>query len=82
MSLQDEIKNFSSQTKANLPAETINLMAKATNELAESGIDKQALATGGQLPAFSLPNVHGQQVSSETLLTQGPLVINFYRGSW
>ena len=82
MRLQDEIKAFNEKALADKPPETINIMIKATEKLAESGITKRALTKGDTMPPFSLPNVHGQIVSSADLLSQGPQVISFYRGSW
>ena len=37
---------------------------------------------GDTLPTFTLPNALGRQVSSSELLSQGPILITFYRGSW
>lgn len=82
MRLQNEIKDFQDKALANIPPATTDIMAKATEELTESGIVNRALAKDGMMPPFSLPNVHGQIVSSEDLLARGPLVVNFYRGSW
>ena len=82
MRLQDEIKAFNEKALADIPPETISIMIKATEKLAETGITKRALAKGDTMPPFSLPNVHGQIVNSADLLSQGPQVISFYRGSW
>lgn len=82
MRLQDEIKALNEKTLASIPQETINIMVKATEKLAATGIVNRALATGDLMPPFSLPNVHGQIVTSANLLSRGPLVISFYRGSW
>ena len=82
MRLQDEIKEFNEKALANIPPETIKVMTKATEELAGSGIVNQALGKGDTMPPFSLPDAAGKNISSEELLAKGPLVINFYRGSW
>lgn len=37
---------------------------------------------GTALPSFTLPNATGTLVSSSQLLENGPILINFYRGSW
>lgn len=34
------------------------------------------------MPAFELPDAHGQMVSSDELLADGALVIVIYRGAW
>ena len=82
MRLQDEIKDFKDEALADLPPEILSIMAQAIENLAESGIVNRALAQGDMMPPFALANVHGQIVSSADLLDKGPLVINFYRGSW
>ena len=82
MRLQDEIQTFKKKALAGMPLETIDIMVKATEKLAESGIVNRALTKGDSMPPFSLPNVHGQMVTSADLLSPGPLVISFYRGSW
>jgi hypothetical protein len=82
MRLQDEIKAFNEETLAGIPQETINIMVKATEELSASGIVNRALAKGDEMPSFSLPNIHGRIVTSADMLTKGPQVISFYRGSW
>jgi hypothetical protein len=82
MRLQDEIKTFKEKALATIPPETIKIMVKATEKLADSGIVNRALTKGNSMPPFSLPNVHGQIVTSADLLSKGPQVISFYRGSW
>ena len=82
MRLQDEIKAFNEQALAGIPAETLAIMGKATEDLAASGIVNRALAKGDTMPPFSLPDLHGKTVTTADLLSQGPLAISFYRGSW
>ncbi|MDQ8183466.1 peroxiredoxin-like family protein [Pelagicoccus sp. SDUM812005] len=43
---------------------------------------KEALETGQKAPDFSLPDAAGNTVSLSQLLKEGPVVLNFYRGSW
>lgn len=82
MSLQDEIKAFNEEIMPSMPAEVINTMTKAAENLAASDIVNRALSSGDTVSPFSLPNIHSQIVTSEDLLSKGPLVISFYRGSW
>ena len=82
MNLIDEIKQFNEKIMPSIPPETMKVMTRATEELAGSGIVNRALGKGDMLPPFSLPDAAGKTVSSEELLAKGPLVINFYRGSW
>ena len=82
MTLKDEIKKFNEQIMSAVTPETMNIMTRAAEELVESGIVNRALAKGDIMPPFSLPDANGKTVSSEELLAEGPLVINFYRGNW
>ncbi|KAL7908081.1 thioredoxin-like protein [Trichoderma velutinum] len=41
-----------------------------------------AIQAGATLPSFKLPNALGQEVTSESLLAKGPILITFYRGDW
>ena len=82
MSLQDEIRAFNEEIMPGIPAEIISAMTRASEDLAASDIVNRALSTGDTMPSFSLPNIHGQIVNSEDLLSKGTQVISFYRGSW
>ena len=82
MTLQDEIKAFNEEAMGNIPQDVLAIVGHAAEELANSDIVNQALAKGATLPPFSLPDIHGSIVASNKLLTKGPLVISFYRGSW
>ena len=41
-----------------------------------------AIAIGQQAPNFELPNPNGEMISLEHLLSNGPVIVTFYRGSW
>ena len=47
-----------------------------------SGQAHQVLRAGQVAPAFTLPDAQGQPVGLPALLTQGPVVLTFYRGNW
>lgn len=66
----------------NAPHEAIEKMHWATTELKASGIEGCALKVGDGAPAFSLFNQDQVQVSSETLVHHGPVVVSFFRGHW
>jgi peroxiredoxin len=57
-------------------------MAKAQEELKQSGIGERTLRVGARAPEFSLPDAEGKVVRSQELLRNGPLVVSFYRGKW
>ena len=82
MSLQDSLNAIKENSKSRLPLETRESMQKATAAMATSGIMEKVLKPGEELPQFSLPDEHENEVSSKTLLSKGPLVVSFYRGVW
>ncbi len=41
-----------------------------------------SLRTGDRMPTFTLPNQNREMVNVASLLSQGPLVVSFYRGTW
>ncbi|QEG21641.1 peroxiredoxin-like family protein [Mariniblastus fucicola] len=52
----------------------------ASAEVFQSGAN--ATEVGQQAPGFELPNSQGEKVSLASLLSKGPVVVTFYRGSW
>ena len=82
MKLQDELQALRDNVMQSIPAETTYILAGSMKEIEQSGISDRVLKTGDTAPAFSLPDVHGNMISSQELLEQGPLVISFYRGGW
>ena len=82
MKLQDKLDAMREKSKSNLPPETVAIMNKATEKLAQSGIMERILKPGNTLPHFTLPDERDNQISSEEMLKKGPLVVTFYRGTW
>lgn len=82
MSLFTQIQAFQTEFMKRVPEEVAKVMQGATEKLVQSGIEEKCLKVGDKIPSFALPNAMGEMVSSETMLTKGPLVINFYRGAW
>jgi peroxiredoxin len=64
------------------PPDVVAVMHKSTAELVASGQAERALKAGDLSPNFVLPDANGSVVSSQDLLTQGALVLTFYRGVW
>ncbi|MBM7580352.1 peroxiredoxin [Jeotgalibacillus terrae] len=56
-------------------------MAQATKELEDSGV-ATGLKEGDQMPSFTLPDAAGKEISSDMLLSEGPVIVTFYRGGW
>jgi hypothetical protein len=66
----------------NAPHEVIETMHRATAELKATGIEDRALKVGDRAPGFTLFNQEHVEVSSANLLSQGPVVVSFFRGHW
>lgn len=54
----------------------------ATEYLTASCETERALKAGGCAPSFRLPNEEGVEISSEALLSRGPMLLTFFCGSW
>ena len=65
-----------------LPAEKLEIMDRATNDLIDSGSRVQALKEGNRVEDFILMDAHGSPVRLQQLLSGGPVVVAFYRGGW
>ncbi len=82
MSLNEKLRSMNEASRGKLPPETIRIMAEALATIEASGQQQKALQPGALAPAFALEDHAGRRWSSPQLLAQGPLVVNFYRGSW
>jgi peroxiredoxin len=82
MNLKEQLDKLSAEYKTEIPEPVAKLMNKALLELSESGIVNRVLKEGQRAPSFALPNAVGKIVSLEHLLTDGPVVLTFYRGDW
>jgi len=82
MTLQQMIADSQAESLPNIPQEILQTMMQATENLVASGIAGKALQVGELAPDFTLLNTRGEVVSLASLLEQGPVVLNFYRGGW
>jgi len=82
MNLTQELNEFKAKFKASQPEEIKSVMATATTDLIESKLAENSLGKGDTIPNFSLPNAVGEEVSLDSLLAKGAVVISFYRGGW
>ena len=81
-SLQAAIDEYNATKKEKMPAEVLDLMARTTAELKDTGIENRALGTGDRMPDFTLPNQHGEMLRFADFLADSPVVLNIYRGGW
>jgi len=82
MGLNEKLRAMKEASRGKLPPETQKIMADALQSVEATGQHLRALKPGADAPSFSLEDHTGRLWSSARLLEQGPLVVNFYRGSW
>ena len=82
MELTQNLQQLETEIQAKLPEEAKTKMNKAVVDLVNSDIVNNSLKGGAKVPNFSLPNATGKTVELNSLLTETPVVISFYRGGW
>ena len=82
MNLTQELKQTRQQFLSSQPEEVKAQMAQATTDLINTKIAEQSPSKGDRVPDFTLPNAVGKEVALSSLLSQGAVVISFYRGGW
>lgn len=82
MNLQQKLKEMKAASRGKMSPEVLAAMARALEQLEENRPLDKVLATGQQAPGFALSDAGGTTYRSSELLRRGPLVVNFYRGSW
>ena len=82
MNLTQELNAYKAKFQANQPEAIKVVMAKATTDLINTQLAENSLGRGDKIPNFSLLNAVEEEVTLESLLDKGTLVISFYRGGW
>ena len=82
MSLAETLDRTRTASEAKRTPEVVAAMHRAVEELRASRATDRIVKVGESMPSFTLPNQDGVQISSRSLLAQGPLVVTFYRGKW
>lgn len=80
--LQARLDSIKAGFAKKAPPEAKAVMARATQDLRDSGILDRLPGPGEALPAFELRDTQGELVRSADLVGPGHLVISFYRGKW
>lgn len=78
--LKEQLEGYSNATASKAPKEVMETMKAAMQKLLSANIAEKSLKKGDKAPEFSLPNLDGKTISSNSF--KGPLIINFNRGSW
>lgn len=82
MALQEKLDKLKAGFEAKAPEDALLIMHRATDDLRSSGIMQQVLKIGNKAPEFNLKNADDKMISSSDLLSEGPLILSFYRGKW
>jgi preprotein translocase subunit YajC len=82
MNLQQRLDARRSQFEQKAPKEALDIMHRATEDLRNSGIMDRILKIGDTAPDFELKNAFGQSIRLKSLISDGPLVVCFFRGKW
>ncbi len=82
MSLEQQLAAIREGATKRIPADSLAIMHRATEQLKASGLAERALGVGDQMPEFSLRGQAGNEVRSSDLLARGSLLLTFFRGVW
>jgi hypothetical protein len=80
--LQTKLDQIKAGFQEQVDPESLAIMERTAEQLAQSDILEGALAEGERMPEFNLTAAGGGQIGSGQLITRGPLVLTFYRGLW
>lgn len=80
MSLQTLLEETRAGASKRIPEEALAVMRAADEELVAKGVGQNALKVGDTLPDATFTSATGDTVQMSSLLANGPLIINFYRG--
>lgn len=80
--LGDRVAAFHTELAKHAPAEVVRALVGEIDGVVRSGAGAKAPRVGDPAPSFTLPDARGKQVSLDSLLKEGPVVIAFYRGQW
>ena len=82
MNLTEQLNDLKQQLGQEIPRETLEEIGQFIHGLVQTGIEKTSRQAGETIPSFVLPDVSGRMISSEDILSRGPMVLSFYRGFW
>ncbi len=80
--VEAKLKARAEQSQSKSSSEFREISKEAIENLRRSGILENALNVGDTMPVFELPDAHGEMRNSREFLTDGRMVLVFYRGAW
>ena len=82
MSLKQKLEEIHVASRARVPAEKYAIMARATDDLRNSGALANVAAVGQKAPQFAGTSHDGRAIAHGDLLGRKPVVLSFFRGHW
>jgi len=82
MSLNEQLEQMRQASWGRWPKAKLDIVLKAREELARSGIVERMPKVGVKAPDFALPSSSGGTFRLYERLKAGPVVLGFYRGHW
>ncbi len=80
--LQQRLDAIRNGFEKKAPTQALEIMHRATRDLADLLARHPGLGVGDAAPPFRLPDQDGNVVDSRDLLAEGPLVVTLFRGHW
>jgi peroxiredoxin len=80
--LKDEMDSMMARFARGGRPQVVERITAHIERMARDGLEARALPVGAVAPDFTLPNLDGNPVRLSRLLTDGPVVLAFYRGQW
>lgn len=81
-SLRARIETWTAEHASDFPPEIQRIFAERTEALMKSDIQKTCIQTGQIAPNFELPDSAGGTVGLASKISEGPVILSFYRGTW
>lgn len=81
-SLREKIETWSALHAEDYPPEVRKIFAEKTEEVLKSDILSKTPPAGDLAPDFTLPTSTGTLVNLREMTKYGPVILNFYRGTW
>lgn len=82
MSLQSKLDAFKAQFVKKAPAQALDMMARSTLTLRESGVLASAIQVGQKVEDVTLSNQDQKPISLSEVTADGPVILSFFRGIW
>ncbi|MBV1757544.1 MAG: AhpC/TSA family protein [Dethiosulfatibacter sp.] len=82
MNLSQKLQSYREESLSKKTEEDKTTMLETAENLKRLEIEKNALNEGDKIPEFQLKNAVGKTIKIYDVLSNGPIIINFYRGAW